>query len=211
MVTQHPVRARALVSNRQRWFEPCFDTALSHIGIHEDIDMKTSLLTAGLISTLVLLQPMLAQAEGYAAGRFARGNAAGGVSGGSGAVMRGPSGAGYRGHAYATDGQGNGVGGSSAAIRTPYGAAARGGVTTHSADGTTTHQSAAAGAGARGRFQSSGTSSYNPATGLAASRSTTATANSGASYSGQTSYSKGTGVSHTSTCKDPSGYEVPCR
>jgi hypothetical protein len=173
--------------------------------------MQTNRFALALLTTLTLAQPLLAQADGFASGRFARSNAAGGVSGGSGSVMRGPAGAGYRGHAYASDGQGNAVAGSSAAVRTPYGAGFRSGMTTHTADGTTTHQSGSAGTGARGRYASSGSSSFNPATGLDASRSTTAVANNGASYSGETSYTQGTGVQHTSTCTDAYGYEVACR
>lgn len=173
--------------------------------------MKTILIAAGLLSAGLWVQP-LAQAEGYASGRFVRENAAGGVSGGSGSAIRGPGGAGYRSRGYATDGQGNAAAGTGGAYRTPYGSGARAGVTTHSSDGTTSHESTGGASGTRGRFYSHGSSSYNPETGLDASRSTEATSKmTGSSYSGETSYTKSEGVTHSSTCYDAAGNPIDCR
>jgi hypothetical protein len=152
------------------------------------------------------------QADGYASGRFARQNAAGGYTGGSGTAFRGPNAAGASGRRFVSDGQGNAAAASGSGVVTPYGAAGRFGQTTHSADGTTSHRGAFGATGARGSLYSQGSSSYNPATGLNANRSTSADArNSEASYQGNTSYSQGTGVVHESTCTNASGEVVSCR
>ena len=173
--------------------------------------MKPILPVAALLGCLCGVNSFEAYAEGFAAGRYARSNAAGGVSAGEGRAVRGANGGGFRQRAMATDGSGNAIGASRGAVRTQSGAAARTGVTTHSAEGTTQHESVAGGSGERGRFGSSGSSTYNRDTGLDASRSTSATSSSGATYSGDTSYTKDAGVSHSSSCKDASGADVACR
>jgi hypothetical protein len=166
--------------------------------------LLTLVLTAGSCPTL--------QADGVATGRFARQNAAGGYTGGSGTAFRGPNAAGASGRRFVSDGQGNAAAASGSAVATPYGAAGRFGQTTHSADGTTSHRGAFGASGARGSLYSQGSSSFNPATGLNANRSTSAEArNSEASYQGNTSYSQGTGVVHESTCTNASGEVVSCR
>ena len=60
-------------------------------------------------------------AQGFAAGRGARQNAAGGVTAGAGRAFKGENGGFASGHGVATDGAGNAVGGSAQAFKGPNG------------------------------------------------------------------------------------------
>lgn len=172
--------------------------------------MKKTLIITAISAALSLLQTVPTQAAGYRRGGFVRPNAAGGYSGGSGSAFRGPNAAGAAGRAFASDGQGNAVAGSGRMFRIPGGGAGRAGLTTRTTDGTTTHQGAFGARGVNGSIFSQGSSSYNPQTGLTANRQTTAQAYSGQSYSGSTSYSQGTGVTHSGSCTNAFGKVVAC-
>jgi len=172
--------------------------------------MNKTLITTAIIAALSLLQATTVEAAGWGRRGFVRPNAAGGYSGGSGSAFRGPNGAGAAGRGFATDGQGNAVAGSGRMFRTPGGVAGRAGLTTHSADGTTTHQGAFGASGVNGSAWSQGNSSYNPQTGLNANRQTSAQATTGQSYTGNTAYSQGTGVTHSGICTNAAGQAVAC-
>ena len=100
---------------------------------------------------------------------------------------------------------------SAAAVRGPKGAhAARAGTTSHTADGTLTHQSAMAASGAKGSVTSSGNFTHTDE-GLTQTRTTTATGSGGKTYQGSTSYDKADGLTHSGSCTDAAGNSVTCR
>ena len=104
-----------------------------------------------LAAATLTLSARGAHGEGFASRRGARENAAGGVTAGESRAVHGENGfaAGRRG--FASDGDGNAAGGSEQAFKGPNGAAgARKGRWSHSADGTSTHQSAGGVHGANG-------------------------------------------------------------
>jgi len=150
-----------------------------------------------------------AQANGI---RGHRQNADGGVTGGAAHAGTTPNGGQYAsGLRYRTDGAGNGSVVSGGAVQGPDGGrGARAGYTTRSADGSVAHQSGFNASGANGSVQSSGSYNRNADGSASGSRDTTATNAAGATYQGNTTYNKGDGVSHTSTCTNAAGAVVPC-
>jgi hypothetical protein len=174
--------------------------------------MHNRLIIGIVLGAIAFIPATALHAEGFSSGRFARPNAAGGYSGGSGSAFRGPNRASAGGRAFVSDGQGNAAASSGHIVQTQRGTAGRASATTHNADGTSTHQSAAAASGVRGNIQSQGGFSYHPDSGVNTSRATNAQAkNSQASYSGNTTYSQGSGVDHQSTCTNAAGVVIECR
>lgn len=172
----------------------------------------SSRVLVGLAATAIVVSigATPAGAEGFHAGRSARANAAGGVTGGGFRGVQGAQGGAFRGGAHATDGQGNAAGFRAAGFQGPNGAqGARGGRWSRSADGTVQHESAGAASGARGSVQSQGSLAKSSDGTYSGSRDTSAESNSGYAYDGSTTVSNGS-VEHSGTCTDPSGNEVPC-
>lgn len=99
------------------------------------------------------------------------------------------------------------------AVRGPYGGyAARAGSTSVNPDGSASHRSGFAAAGARGSVESSGSASRDASGNVTQSRSTTATsAVTGNSVQSSTSYSSGSGLTHSATCYSAAGAVIPCR
>ena len=114
------------------------------------------------------------------------------------------------------------------------GYAARKGSTVRNSDGSLAHNASASGSNANGAFDTSGQFNRNADGSYAGARSTTAsgangsysgttqyangsgnhatdyTAKNGDTYTGDTSWTKGQGVSHTGTCKDAAGNVITC-
>lgn len=176
--------------------------------------MKRSLFVPGLlVAGLLAVGHGNAHADGFAKGRGAHTNPAGGVTGKFAAAVKGPNGGkAGRAHGFATDGQGNAVGGSAAAFKTPGGAkGVRAGMTMRSADGAVHHQSGGMVSGANGSASSYGGFTKNADGTVSGSRSTSAQSKtSKASYQGNTSYSSSDGVRHSSSCTNASGDMVTC-
>jgi hypothetical protein len=149
-------------------------------------------------------------AEGFHAGRSARANAAGGVTGGSFRGVKGAQGGAFRGGAHVTDGQGNAAGARAAGFQGPNGAmGARAGKWSRSADGSVQHESGGAVSGAKGSAQSQGSFAKSSDGTYSGSRETSADSKSGYGYDGSTTVSNGS-VDHSGTCTDPNGNTVPC-
>jgi hypothetical protein len=91
------------------------------------------------------------------------------------------------------------------------GYAARAGKTTVNPDGSATHQSGFKTSGANGTVQSTATAERGADGSASGTRNTTATGKNGNTYNGATTWQKGEGVQHTSTCTDPSGNVIPCK
>ena len=156
------------------------------------------------LSTLTLIGLFVAAAASAQAGERLRvigAQGTGFIAGGSSA-----SGAAYlRGRSVSRDGSGG-------VYRGPNGGTAvRAGQTTRSADGTISHQSGFAAQGAGGGSVQSSGGLTRSAAGVNQSRATTATAANGNTYSGSTSYDPQTGLSHTATCTDAAGNAIACR
>jgi len=110
------------------------------------------------------------------------------------------------------DGSGNATLRSGGVYRGPGGGtAARSGQTSRSADGTLSHQSGFAAQGAGGGSVQSSGGLTRSADGVNQSSTTTATAANGNTYSGSTSYDPQSGLSHTATCTDAAGQVIACR
>lgn len=135
--------------------------------------------------------PNSAVAAGYGpnGGTYVRGggvqhNADGSVTARSGGAARGPNG----------------------------GAAVRGSTTTLNPDGSASRQSGAAARGPNGgTVASTGSATRNADGTYSGQRSTEATGPNGNSYSGSTSYDPVTGVTRSTTCTNSAGAVVPCR
>ena len=163
------------------------------------------------LSTLTLIGLFVAAAASAQAGERLRvigAQGTGFIAGGSSA-----SGAAYlRGRSVSRDGSGNATLRSGGVYRGPNGGTAvRAGQTTRSADGTISHQSGFAAQGAGGGSVQSSGGLTRSAAGVNQSRATTATAANGNTYSGSTSYDPQTGLSHTATCTDAAGNAIACR
>ena len=178
-----------------------------------------------------------AHAAGRVTARNAHANAYGGVTASERTAWRGPAGqSGSTARRVVTDGAGDrsvgrGVsrtgpnGTYRAGERTTVGAdgslqrdggfratGARGGSAsgsrsfTRNADGSYAGQRSTQADGARGSYDSS--TSYANGSG---SRATTATAANGNTYQGETSWTRGEGVTHTASCHDAAGNSIACR
>lgn len=90
------------------------------------------------------------------------------------------------------------------------GSATRSGQTSRDAAGNLTHQANFSAQGPDGgNVQSSG-GYTRTAAGVNQSRTTTATGTKGNTYTGTTSYNPQTGLTHTGTCTDANGNTIPC-
>ncbi len=164
-----------------------------------------------LVLGFVLCIPLQADADGRFSARGFHGNAAGGLTHSRASGFRAPNAGSFRTRSMSTDGQGNVAAGSISSFRTPAGTiGGRGGVTTRTSDGTVNHQSGMAVSGSMGSVQSQGDFSKASDGTVSGSRNTNAQSQSGASYQGQTSYSTGSGLTHTGTCTDANGNPVTC-
>ena len=172
----------------------------------------TKIRTAAIFFAGMCVMTMSASAQGVVHARGARRNATGGVTAGSGTAFRGSNGgAGVRGRSVVTDGQGNATTRSGAAYRGPNGSTAeRRGSATGSSDGSVSRQSSASASGAQGSAQTTASYQRNADGSASSTRNTTATGANGNTYQGNTSWTKGSGVQHTGTCKDPSGNVISC-
>ncbi|MCP5159722.1 MAG: hypothetical protein H6974_08820 [Gammaproteobacteria bacterium] len=165
--------------------------------------------------TAALSLGLLVMDAAQAAGRFHAGGSAvteqGAVSG-RGAAVRGPNGGGMvRGRGAAIDSQGNFVSGGGGAFNTGTAQGVRAGRTTGTVGAGIQHQSGMAVQGVRGSATSSGAFNTDGAGGASGSRTTSAnSSSSGASYTGSTSYERGSGANHTSSCTDYYGNPVSC-
>jgi hypothetical protein len=173
--------------------------------------MKRALPIVLLAAGALALSAEGAMAQGFASGRAARKNAAGGVTAGQGRAVQGENGGFVGGRGFASDGEGNAAGASGQAFKGPNGAAgARAGKWSRSSDGSVDHQSGGAVTGAAGSASTSGSASRDAAGNTTASRNTQATSNTGATYDGSTTYESGSGASHSGTCTDSAGNVVAC-
>ena len=174
--------------------------------------MSRQVMDGMIIAAVLALGASHLYAQGLASRRVLHANAAGGTTSSAARGVKGPNdGAAVAGHGVTTDRQGNAAGGSAAAVKGPGGAmGARAGGWTHSADGSTQHQSRGAVSGTRGKMASSGSMTRGANGSVSGARNTAATASSGATYEGQTTYDKGSGATHTSTCTNAAGAVVPC-
>ncbi|RIX46072.1 MAG: hypothetical protein D3M94_10170 [Rhodocyclales bacterium GT-UBC] len=144
--------------------------------------------------------------------RFVRPNADGGVTAGRLNGGIGPQGGAHlRGRRTQSDGQGNVTSSSGGVFRGANGA--QGGqaaqVSRH-ADGSASRQGGFAASGERGSIQSQGSASRSVDGTVSGQRNTSATGASGNTYQGNTSYTKGEGVSHSASCTDAAGNSIPC-
>lgn len=153
------------------------------------------------------------QASADRAVRFERGNPMGGNTAGVMRHQTGPNGGSFsQRRVVRTDDAGNARVVSGGAFQTPNGASgARAGTTLYGSDGSVQHQSGMTANGTRGSVTSSGGYSLDANGNATQSRNTTATnAATGNSYQGSTSYSSETGFSHSGTCIDAAGNDIPC-
>ncbi|MDG4596908.1 MAG: hypothetical protein P9F75_14675 [Candidatus Contendobacter sp.] len=177
--------------------------------------------TVAVIALVTLGLNVAVLSATHAAGRFHAGgtvvNEQGAVSG-RGAAVRGPHGGGAaRGGGAAVDNQGNFVSGheGAATIKDSSGnikaQGVRAGKTTGKVGSGAQHQSGMAAQGTQGTVKSTGSFSTDGAGGASGSRSTSAqSSTTDASYQGSTSYQKGSGATHTSTCTNAAGQTVSC-
>jgi hypothetical protein len=181
---------------------------MNHVPILEN-PMKYFVVAA---AALFLIHSVDASAEGRARVAGARANAQGGVTAGSAAAASGPNGGRFaRGGAVSTDAEGNAVGGSAAAVQTANGGqAARAGAFQRNADGSGTRTGGFAASGTQGNIASTGSATRNADGSVSGLRQTSASAASGETYNGQTTYDSTSGISHTGTCTDANGNVVTC-
>ena len=205
--------------------------------IHEDTMMRTASLLALAALCAAAIVPTANAAERVVK-RGAATTANGGVVAGKAVGYQGPNGAaGVRGHAMATDGNGNARTVSGAAGTTANGGRyGRTGTTDVGANGAVSHRSGSAVQGPNGSASSAGGFTRNPDGTYSGQRSThaqgasggnysgnttyangsgahttNATAKNGDTYSGQTDWTKGQGATHSGTCRDAAGNVIPCR
>lgn len=164
--------------------------------------LSKMIMFAALASTVTLsVNPAFA---GRFAGRNGKGTAAIAGSAGGNKWSRGHTVQNVNGQTVAASGgafkAANGASGSRAS-----------GTTYDPTTGQATHNGGFKAQGTNGSIDSSGQSTYDPATGLNASRKTSATNNkTGNSYNGQTTYDKTNGAQHSGTCSDASGNVINC-
>lgn len=169
--------------------------------------MMNKTLTTALAATLAVTLIAAGVAEAREGRVRARGDK-GVVTG-----VAGPNGgAAVRGRGAVQNPDGSVTAGSAAAARTPQGGrAARASTTTVNPDGSATHKGGFAAEGANGGTAvSQGSATRNADGTVSGSRSTQATAPSGATYQGTSSYDPATGVTRTTTCTNASGAVVAC-
>jgi hypothetical protein len=176
--------------------------------------MKTTALFAIALTSLIALSvPVNADAAG---GRFAKKNAAGGMTAGSAVNRSGENGSIRRTRGLTTDGQGNAIAGRAAEVQTANGGIARrSGSTTVSADGSVNHQGQTSASGPRGSVDSTGGFTRDANGNIAGQRSTSATnAATGNSVNVDTNVTRTDGVidsSRTKTCTDAAGNVIACK
>jgi hypothetical protein len=88
---------------------------------------------------------------------------------------------------------------------------ARAGRTQFNPDGSVSHDGGFKATGENGTITSTGSSQRGTDGSASAQRNTTATGKNGKTYEGTTTWQKGEGVQHTSTCTDSSGHGIPCK
>lgn len=116
-----------------------------------------------------------------------------------------------RGRGVRQNADGSTTAASGGAIRLNNGAAAvRGATTTVNPDGSASRRSGFAASGTKGTVTSQGSASRSADGYADGSRTTTATAANGNSYTGTTSYNSSTGLTHSGTCRDASGASIAC-
>lgn len=154
---------------------------------------------------LAYAEPLL-KARGLAAR-----NLQGGVNAGTTQGARTDQGAFGRRQGVHTDGQGNAAGGAQGGFAT---SGARGAGSRHferSADGSMSGSGEARASGTNGSARTSGSFTRSADGSGSGERTTSATnANSGVTYEGSTSYAKGSGLSHSGSCRDAYGNTVDC-
>ncbi len=162
-----------------------------------------------IMSTLITLNT--AQAGGRFKAKGTKTNAAGGVTSVRAAGASGQNGGGFmRARGSTTNGQGQATGGGATAVKGANGGKGfRAGSYTADSSGNVNYSGAAAATGANGSAATTGGFSRGSDGSIRGSRSTTATANNGNSYSGNTTYDNN-GVSHTQNCYNASGQEIKC-
>lgn len=161
--------------------------------------MNHHLFSTLLLAGLALAATGSAQAEPRAWSRGAAVQGAGGAAAGQRGVV--------------ADGQGNAQGATRSGFTTQAGAhGQRTGNFQRSADGSVNANGQASATGRNGGSAERSASLDRNADGSASGRrSTTATnANTGVTFDGQTTYTKGSGVSRTGSCTDASGQSVTC-
>lgn len=166
---------------------------------------KTLLLTAGLMTALILSAPTAEAAQGHVRARGATATGTGVVAGGA------RNGNAYvRGHGVKQNADGSISAASGGAFKLNNGAyGGRASTTTVNPDGSASHQGGFSASGVNGSINSSGSASRNPDGTYAGSRTTNASNAAGDTYSGSTSYSNGS-FTHTGTCHDAAGNTIAC-
>ncbi len=156
----------------------------------------------------------------YAQGRFkakgTKANANGGVTSARGGAAKNKNGGGFaRARGTTTNGQGQVAGGGATAVKgLNGGGGVRGGSFTADNSGNVNYQGGAAATGTNGTAATTGSFSRSQ-NGVGGSRSSTATANNGSTYQGDTQYNydstTGQGnVEHTQTCYDTKNNPISC-
>ena len=175
--------------------------------IHLDRKTITALF---LGATLMIMNPV--HAGGRVKASVKTENADGGVTTARGAAAKGQNGGGFaRDRGTTTNGQGQATGGGATAVKGPNGGTGfRAGSYTADSSGNVNYQGGAAATGANGSASTSGGFSRSAGGGVIGARSTTATANNGNSYQGDTTYDSNSGVNHNHACYDANGNEIKC-
>lgn len=172
--------------------------------------------TKTVTATLFIVSTIMTVNSANAAGRFkvkgTTANPEGGVTSVKAGGAKGQNGGGFM-HARGTmtNGQGQAAGGGATAVKGPNGGGGvRAGAFTADDSGNVNYQGAVAATGTNGSAATTGGFSRSAGGGIKGSRSTTATANNGNTYDGNTTYQSGSGVSHSQICYDANGYEIKC-
>lgn len=86
----------------------------------------------------------------------------------------------------------------------------RGATTTVNPDGSATRRSGFAATGSKGTITSEGSGTHAADGSISGTRNTGITAANGNSYSGTTSYDPATGLTHSGSCRDAAGNTISC-
>ena len=171
-----------------------------------------AMVATGFGCGLVTVAPQTAQAGGAYMFKGAGQNGAGGVTAGSRRVIRGENGNFHKNSkSVRTDGSGNVKSKRVKAFEAPNGSSgsvASG--TTRTADGSLQHQSNAEYNGQNVTASSSGNITKSADGQVTATKQSSATTASGAGYTGSTSYDPATGLSKSRVCTNQYGETVPC-
>lgn len=174
--------------------------------------MVMAMVVAGFALGLVTVTAHPAEAGGGYVFKGAGQNDAGGITAGSRRAIRGENGNYYKnGKGLWTDGSGNVKSRRVKGFQAPNGssgAVASG--TTRTTDGSLQHKSNAQYNGQNVSASSSGNFTKSADGQLTATRQSSATTASGAGYTGSTSYDPATGLSTTRVCTNQYGETVPC-